>query len=102
MQVDAPPLRALPRRLAGRAVGRPVVVAPYCWELPAALPLVIDPREIALARWVPLAELRDPARRGAAELARGRPGVLFPCIRLDGAPLWGFTYGVVQELLEAE
>jgi 8-oxo-dGTP pyrophosphatase MutT (NUDIX family) len=99
VMLPAPPQRTLPRRLAGRAVGRPLVVAGFLWEIPAAVPVQVDPVEIAAACWVPLAELRDPMRREQAELARGRPGVLYPCIRLEGAPLWGFTFGVVMELL---
>lgn len=99
LHLDLPPVQELPRRLAGRAVGRPLVVAPFCWVLPAALPVVTDPAEIAAAHWVSLAELRDPACRGQAALARGQPGVQFPCIWLQGSPLWGFTFGVVEELL---
>ena len=86
--------------LAGSHVDRPIPVAPILCILDAARPLRPDPREVADARWCPLAQLADHSRHEEARLAPADPDRLMPCVRIDDTPLWGFTYEVLMYWLE--
>ena len=97
--------RALPVTMAGNALGRPVPVTPFLFELDALPEIRLDPVECAGHLWLPESALRDPARQ-----VRIRPlpslDRAFPAIRIDGTGaedkpghVWGFTYGVLANLL---
>ncbi len=66
--------------------------------------LVLDPREVAEARWVPL---RSLAPRRAWMLWWWRPSrrvplalpMVLPRWSLDGLDIWGLTLGMIEELL---
>jgi ADP-ribose pyrophosphatase YjhB (NUDIX family) len=90
---------ALPPAMAGRRVGRVMIVAPFLFRAPAELPTTLDPQEAAEALWVPLAFLRDPTRHCLTAVPRLPPERIFPAIELNGVPLWGFTYRVITEWL---
>ncbi|HEY1493578.1 MAG TPA: hypothetical protein VGF49_03515, partial [Candidatus Solibacter sp.] len=75
------------------------LVAPFVFTVPAELPTVLDPREAAAALWVPLRDLRDPARHERKPMLGRAPETLFPCLELAGTPLWGFTYRLLAEWL---
>jgi 8-oxo-dGTP diphosphatase len=92
----------LPATEAGNALGAPVRVIPFLFDLPPAadLPrLRLDPVECADAFWVPEAHLRDPAARG---FITPLPDVSrrFPSVLLEGGHIWGFTYKVLENLLK--
>ena len=53
---------SLPQAMAGRRVGRVMIVAPFLFRAPSELPTTLDPEEAAEALWVPLSFLRDPTR----------------------------------------
>jgi len=87
--------QALPQTLAGRRVGRFVLVAPFLFRVDGELPVTVDHREAARAVWLPLRILLDPARHCLRNVPRLPPETLFPCVEVDGIPLWGFTYRVL-------
>ena len=90
---------ALPLTTARRLVPPFLVVAPYIFGVDFELPTLLDPREAAAALWVPLGELRDPARHELRSMVDRSPDLLFPSVMLDGTPLWGFTYRLISEWL---
>lgn len=79
----------------------PVVVACFVFAL-ETVPRLTPNNEVREAFWVPLADLRDPARRQEATVHfRGKP-LRRPAIRLPGEErpvLWGITYRLVEQFL---
>ena len=90
---------SLPQAMAGRRVGRVMIVAPFLFRAPSELTTTLDPEEAAEALWVPLSFLRDPTRHCLTPVPRLPPERIFPAIELNGVPLWGFTYRVITEWL---
>jgi 8-oxo-dGTP pyrophosphatase MutT (NUDIX family) len=86
---------------AGNALGKPVRVVPFLFEVAEPLPLHLDPAECAAAYWVPESHLRDPALRGFISPLPD-PQKRFPSILLEGGHIWGFTYKVLENLLKSE
>jgi 8-oxo-dGTP diphosphatase len=99
--------RALPHTLARRETGTYVLVAPFLFGVDSELPTVLEPMEAAAALWVPLRDLRDPARHTLRAVPGRPPEMLFPAIELKGklptelmaTPLWGFTYRLIMDWL---
>jgi 8-oxo-dGTP pyrophosphatase MutT (NUDIX family) len=85
--------------LAGRRVGRFVLVAPFSFHVDAKLPTVLNPHEAVEAIWTPLRVLEDPARHGLRPVPSLPSHMLFPSVQLNGTPLWGFTYRVITDWL---
>ena len=109
-RMTARPGRALRPRLSFRAPGRigtfvreairgePIMrVRPVVFVDRSEAPLVLDPREVAEAFWVPLSRLR---RLPLVPCVRRMAGLTlpFPCLDLDGRELWGLTLSMVLEL----
>jgi 8-oxo-dGTP pyrophosphatase MutT (NUDIX family) len=90
---------ALPPTLAGRTVGRFVLVAPFLFRVAAQLPVVLEPREAVEALWAPLSLLRDPARHCLRPVPGQPEDREFPAIELSSVPLWGFTYRLIADWL---
>lgn len=90
----------LPLAIAGGWLGRPLVVAPFLFEVEEKPPLFLQDLEIAEYHWLPLSYLLDPVNRSNAALSGNHPEVLFPCIRVGTGAIWGFTYGVLNSILE--
>jgi 8-oxo-dGTP pyrophosphatase MutT (NUDIX family) len=86
--------------IAGRRLGRMMTVAPFLFRAETELPTRLDPEEAAMAAWVPLSLLRNPARHCLTAVPRLPPERIFPAIELNGMPLWGFTYRVIAEWLQ--
>ena len=90
---------ALAHTLARRKVGPYLLVAPFLFRVDRELAITLDPHEAAGSLWMPVNALLDPARH-ALRTVPGRPGsMMFPCIELDGPPLWGFTYRLLTDWL---
>lgn len=90
---------ALPPRLARRAVGPYLLVAPFVFRVAGQLGTILDAGEAVEALWMPLAIVRDRARH-CLQPVRGRPAEMyFPAIALNHAPLWGFTYRLLLDWL---
>lgn len=96
-------IATLPVTEAGNALGRPVSVTPYLFELATRQEVTLDPRECAGFHWVSTSHLRDPGNRVSFAPLPGNDR-RFPGIRLDDGVVWGFTYkvltGVVGKSLE--
>ena len=89
----------LPHALARRQTGPFVLVAPFLFNVQTELPTVLDPREASAALWVPLRDLRDPARHALCPVPGRPPETLYPALELNGFPLWGFTYRLIMDWL---
>jgi 8-oxo-dGTP pyrophosphatase MutT (NUDIX family) len=96
---------------ATHVIGRLDPVAPRNAHLPrlTILPLVFvvpgetvgrvaSPREVAALHWVPLDQLRDPARH--TSISYPPAGDLrFPAFDVAGGSVWGLTHRVLSDLL---
>jgi 8-oxo-dGTP pyrophosphatase MutT (NUDIX family) len=90
---------ALAPVLARRRVGPYLWVAPFVFEVESELPTVLDAREAVEAVWIPRALLLDPARHCLQCVPRRPPEMRFPAIKVNGMPLWGFTYRLITDWL---
>ena len=94
--------QALDHRAARRAAGDPVLVAPFVFQLPAALPTILNPREAVESIWLPLDTWRDRSQHGVRPVP-GRPEQMrYPSIEVNGVPVWGFTYALINQWLRLE
>jgi 8-oxo-dGTP pyrophosphatase MutT (NUDIX family) len=67
------------------------------WHTPSAV-AAADPREVASVARVPIAELTDPANRLCVRAPSGHVG---PAFRVRDMLVWGFTGGLLHQVLEA-
>ena len=89
----------LPVAVARRRTPPFLLVAPFVFAIDHPRPAVLDPREAVAAVWVPLGELRDPARHRLGPVASVPREMLFPAVEVNGWPLWGFTYRLISDWL---
>jgi 8-oxo-dGTP pyrophosphatase MutT (NUDIX family) len=89
----------LPLTIARRKVGRFLLVAPFLFRVESELATTLDPREAAHSLWAPRSILLDMERHCLRAVPGRPPEMLFPCVPLDGAPLWGFTYRLITDWL---
>ena len=50
--------------------------------------------------WTPLSTLRGAGAVRSVRFEFGGRELGFPCFRVDGEPVWGLTYRIVEDLLE--
>jgi 8-oxo-dGTP pyrophosphatase MutT (NUDIX family) len=93
-------VQSLPLAMAGGWMGRPLVVAPFLFQVDAKPSLSLQDEEIAEYHWLALSYLCDPENRSSAALSGRNPDMLFPCIRVGTGAIWGFTYGVLKSFME--
>jgi 8-oxo-dGTP pyrophosphatase MutT (NUDIX family) len=91
-------IQSLPFARAGGTV-HATLVAPFLFEIPAIPDLILDTREIAESHWLSVRYLRDPANHDMAVMLPHSPAQRFPCIKVGGGAIWGFTYGLLRALL---
>jgi ADP-ribose pyrophosphatase YjhB (NUDIX family) len=91
---------ALPATSVGRLLGPKMLVAPFVFTVDHELPTIADPEEAVEALWVPVSVLRDPTQHVVQSVPGMPPDQQFPGIKLNGVPLWGFTYKLVTGWLE--
>jgi 8-oxo-dGTP pyrophosphatase MutT (NUDIX family) len=91
----------LPLASAGNYSGYPVVVAPFLWKLKEKKDLQIDTTEMEEARWQEIATLKDRNLHAHDLVIPDYPEHSFSYVMLDGVPLWGFTYRVLMDYLDA-
>ena len=89
----------LPHRIARRATPPYLTVAPFVFAVEAKIPVVLQVAEAAAAIWMPLRDLRDLTRHEIRAVPGRPPEMQFPCVPLDGTPLWGFTYHLIADWL---
>ena len=71
----------------------------YYWgvETPG---FIIDPVEVAVAKWISVCELRDSTNRIITDTLKSGSAVKQPAVRVDGSIIWGMTYRMVFELFD--
>jgi 8-oxo-dGTP pyrophosphatase MutT (NUDIX family) len=89
----------MPIRHARRKSGVAVRVTPFRFRADAELPAVPDGREAVEAAWIPLSLLRDPYRHLLLPVPGHPPGLRYPGVALNCAPLWGFTHRLICDWL---
>ena len=78
-----------------------LTIQPFVFRLrrdPGALRLS---SEVRSAHWLPLETLRDPARRGTLDYLHDDIVLDFPCVRIGDLTIWGLTFRMLSNLLEA-
>lgn len=90
--------QALPWACAGGR-RRPTLVAPFLFEIEGPRETTLALHEIAEAHWLPLRYLGDPANHTQEPMVQSLPDRLFPCIRVGTGAIWGFTYGLLRDLV---
>jgi 8-oxo-dGTP pyrophosphatase MutT (NUDIX family) len=94
---------ALPPRIARRAAGPYLLVAPFVLRTDCQCTTVLDRAEAVEAAWVSLAVLRDPMRHRLQPVPGCPPERLYPAVAFSTTPsptpLWGFTYRLLTEWL---
>ena len=78
---------------------RYLLVKPFVLRVPEPVGIVPHEAEMAEARWLPFAELRDLARHALRAVPGQPPERLVPAFELPPVPLWGFTYRLACERL---
>jgi 8-oxo-dGTP pyrophosphatase MutT (NUDIX family) len=89
----------LPLTEAGNALGIPVAVTPYLFELTTRPTVTLDPIECAAFHWVPESQFRSPTHQTHIAPIPGSDR-RFPAVALDDGHIWGFTYKVLADLLD--
>jgi len=89
----------LPARYAGSRLNSLILVQPYVFQLEVRPVLRLEPREIQSYCWLPLESFQRLELHVEAEVLPDRVAPAFP---LDDYYLWGFTYGLLKNLLELE
>jgi len=87
--------QALEPLTAGRRVGKSIVVAPFVFHVPQALPVTLSASEAVEAMWTPVRILSDLSLHKHVAVPGLPEDMRFPAVDLNGVPLWGFTYRVV-------
>lgn len=77
-------------------VGGSVVTPVVAWWRDPSPVRVLDPAEVASVHIVPIAELVDPANRRSSYHPSGHTG---PAFTVDGLLVWGFTAGLLDQIL---
>lgn len=62
---------------------------------------IVANSEVAATLWVPLAQLVDPAHATTYAFKWGGIAMKLPAVQLGPHVLWGMTYRMAQQLLEA-
>jgi 8-oxo-dGTP pyrophosphatase MutT (NUDIX family) len=77
-----------------------VSISPFVFSVGTSAELRLN-HEVALALWVPIDHLADPASATdyLHELAGGT-ALRFPAIRLDEHVIWGLTYRIIAQFLD--
>lgn len=81
-----------------RAIPR-LVIAPFVFLLSQSPDARVASTEIAAVYWVPVAGLSAPGARSAVVVETPAGKREFPCYRVEGHPVWGLTYRILQRFL---
>jgi 8-oxo-dGTP pyrophosphatase MutT (NUDIX family) len=76
----------------------PLVVRPFVFALPARPTVVLNAKEVAYHRWIPLPDFRRGQREEQVEI--GGQLVLVPGYRLGADFVWGMTHRILEPFLE--
>ncbi len=87
-------LGQLPDSSAGSRDHFHMLVCPFVFEMNVKPGLVLDPKEVTQAFWVPQSILLNPEEHKMQKTLKSWPQMEFPSINIREKILWGFTYGV--------
>lgn len=73
-----------------------MVISPTVWHLHDACDLVLHPREVAAALWVPLSDLFSPAARGSYRRTLDGVSSDFPAFVYSNHTIWGLTHRILD------
>ena len=76
-------------------------IRPYVFGVGAGARARVASREVDAVHWVPLHLLTAPDVRSEVEIELGRETRTFPCFRVGGEVVWGLTYRILTDFLEA-
>ncbi len=86
-----------------RAVARhrplDLVISPVVFTLAGPVPLVVAPREVESALWVPLSYLASPAARSTYRRSLDGVESEFPAFRYERYTIWGLTHRILDGFL---
>lgn len=97
----------------GRALGRldevspntpllpKLTITPFVFGIDAESRARIASHEVARIYWIPIDELRDPANISTVEVPLPNGRKSFPCYCVAGEIVWGLTYRMVSQFMEA-
>lgn len=89
--------RQLPIEIAGANIGSSVKVQPYHFNLNYKPKIVLELKEHQEYYWVSIDYLSDSTKHRSEYLSKDHPERAFNCIDINGTPLWGFTYKVLND-----
>lgn len=89
-----PPVAPASRRLPQLAV------SPFVFAAEADRELILDPKEVDAAVWVPLAELRDERAAGEILIEVGEGNQRFPSLTWQDYVVWGLTLRILHQFFE--
>jgi 8-oxo-dGTP pyrophosphatase MutT (NUDIX family) len=92
-------VHALPPAHARRRTPPFLLVAPFVFRVDTQLSATVDHDEAVDAVWLPLGVLRNPSRHSVRPVPGMPANLAFPAVLLEGHPLWGFTYRLLNEWL---
>jgi ADP-ribose pyrophosphatase YjhB (NUDIX family) len=78
-----------------------LVITPYLFRVDSCLEPSIDETEVAAAIWVPLATFRGDRHHGTTLISRGDFRAEMPAFQFDGLTVWGLTYRMIRNFVEA-
>lgn len=87
----------LPACYAGSRVNSLILVQPYVFHLEERPPLQLNEREIQSYCWLETQSFQQKELHVEAEVL---PNRYFPAFPLDDYYLWGFSYGLLKNLLK--
>ena len=90
-------VKELPIEKAGMAIGKAVNVIPYHFNLNKKPDIRLQLEEHQDYYWVEQSYLANQKNHTQKHLSKDYPKMLFPCIDVEGTPLWGFTYKVLND-----
>lgn len=86
-------------RYAGSRVNALILVQPYLFSLDHRPELTLEPSEIANACWLSITSFMQQENHVEAEVLPNRFAPAFP---IDDYYLWGFTYGLLNQVLDLQ
>ena len=86
---------------AGRAMNKPVAVAPFHWHFSERPQITLDETELQHAAYLPFGEFRKWDSHSSGRLATAYPEKEYSYYEFEGTPLWGFTYQVLRQWISS-
>jgi 8-oxo-dGTP pyrophosphatase MutT (NUDIX family) len=78
-----------------------LTIAPFVFGVPASAQASVASPEVAAVHWVALDELRARESQGHVDIALPDGSTSFPCYYVASDVVWGLTYRILAQFLEA-